>query len=88
MKAYIKQRTLDEARYITENQVTIRKTAQVFGLSKSTVHNDLSRRLRKYDAVLYESVKKILDKNFDEKHIRGGMSTKQKYESKDVEKSL
>jgi len=80
MKTYIKERTLQVAKYISETQHTIRKTAQVFNLSKSTVHNDLSKRLRKVDEKMYETVKKILEQNFEEKHLRGGMSTKKKYE--------
>lgn len=79
MKAYIKERTLQVAEYIVDTQQTIRKTAKVFNLSKSTVHNDLSRRLEKIDKNKFEQVKKILDINFSEKHIRGGMSTKEKY---------
>lgn len=79
MKAYIKERTLQVAEYIVDTQQTIRKTAKVFNLSKSTVHNDLSKRLEKIDKNKFEQVKKILDTNFSEKHIRGGMSTKEKY---------
>ncbi len=80
MRTHIKERTLQVAAYIEETEDTIRKTAQVFNLSKSTVHNDLSKRLRKYDEKQYERVQKILDKNFSEKHIRGGESTKRRYE--------
>lgn len=80
MKTYIKERTLQVAKHITETEDTIRKTAQIFGLSKSTVHNDLSKRLKKVDGKMYDDVQKILDKNFSEKHIRGGESTKHKYE--------
>ncbi len=80
MKAYIKKRTIEMAEYLTKTEDTIRGTAKVFGLSKSTVHNDLSKRLRKVDVVLYEKVHTILDKNFEEKHIRGGEATKHKYE--------
>ena len=83
MKAYIKERTLQEARYITSTQETIRQTAKVFNQSKSTVHNDLSKRLKGMDKDMYERVKKLLDQNFSEKHIRGGQSTKQKYESRE-----
>ena len=80
MKPYIKERTLQVAQHISETRDTIRKTAQVFNLSKSTVHNDLSKRLKSVDKKMYEEVQKILDVNFSEKHIRGGMSTKRKYE--------
>ena len=85
MKPYIKERTLEVARHISETQDTIRKTAKIFGLSKSTVHNDLSKRLQKVDKQMYENVQKILDHNFAEKHIRGGMSTKHKHENKNRE---
>ncbi len=85
MKPYIKERTLEVARHISQTQDTIRKTAKIFGLSKSTVHNDLSKRLKKVDEKMYEDVQKILDNNFAEKHIRGGMSTKRKYEQKERE---
>lgn len=80
MKAYIKERTLQVANYISGTQKTIRQTAKVFHLSKSTVHNDLAKRLAQVDPALYEDVKKILDKNFEEKHIRGGQATKSKYQ--------
>lgn len=67
------------ANYIIEEESTIRKTALVFGLSKSTVHNDVSNKLPKINRILYRVVKKILNKNFEEKHIRGGQATKLKY---------
>ena len=80
MNLNIKERTMEEARYIKDTEQTIRKTAQVFGLSKSTVHMDMSKRLKNFDGQMYDDVKKILDKNFAEKHIRGGDATKKKYE--------
>lgn len=67
------------AHYIVDNNSTIRKTAKYFDISKSTVHNDVSNKLKSYNLELYYLVKKILDKNFTEKHIRGGESTKNKY---------
>lgn len=79
MDSYIKERTLLVANHIKESGDTIRKTAQVYGISKSTVHNDLSKRLKFYNVKLYYDVQKVLDKNFAEKHIRGGMTTKTKY---------
>ncbi len=84
MKAYIKERTIQTANYIIETNNTIRQTAEVFNLSKSTVHNDLSKRLQKIDTKLMGQVQKVLDKNFSEKHIRGGLSTKRKYENSSV----
>lgn len=86
MKAYIKERTLEIAKHIKETEDTIRATAKIYNLSKSTVHNDLSKRLKYYDSGLYRCVQKILDKNFEEKHIRGGLATQQKYKEKELEK--
>ena len=68
------------ARFIIDNNTTIRYTAKVFDISKSTVHNDISNRLKIYNESLYLEVQKVLKKNFSEKHIRGGLSTKKKYE--------
>ncbi len=79
MKSYIKQRTLEVGRYIATSHETIRNTAKVFNLSKSTVHNDLQKHLKKIDSKMYEQVQKILDQHFEEKHIKGGQSTKNKY---------
>lgn len=73
------KRTLNYAWYIVENNTTIRATAKHFGVAKSTVHYDLKNRLKYYDKNLYLQVKKILQNNFNEKHIRGGLATKQKY---------
>lgn len=84
MKAYIKERTLSVAGYILKTKNTIRETAKVFNLSKSTVHNDLSKRLIRVDKKLYGEVKKLLDLNFSEKHLRGGNSTKMKYQKEKV----
>lgn len=81
MKAYIKERTLQVAKHIADTEDTIRQTAKIFNLSKSTVHNDLSKRLQRVDSEMFERVKEVLDKNFEEKHIRGGQATKQKYEA-------
>lgn len=72
-------RTINYATYIVENGATIRATAKRFGVAKSTVHYDLKNRLKLYDKNLYLQVKKVLQNNFNEKHIRGGMATKQKY---------
>ena len=69
------------ADYILENNATIRTTAKVFGYSKSTVHNDVSNKLKKSNFNLYKKVKTILENNFSEKHIRGGNATKKKYEN-------
>lgn len=80
MKSYIKERTLEVAEHIAQTEDTVRKTAEIYHLSKSTVHNDMSSRLEKLDREMYEQVQKVMQKNFAEKHIRGGQSTKEKFE--------
>ena len=75
----IKQRILKEANYIAETNATVRQTAQVFHFSKSTVHFDVAERLKSIDKDLYKKVKKVLEKNLSERHIRGGLATKRKY---------
>ena len=67
------------ARYMLEHQATVRTTAQRFGISKSTVHKDVTQALRRINPSLYDQVKTILDKNKDERHLRGGEATKKKY---------
>ncbi len=76
------ERVLMLANHILSTGDTIRKTAKIFSLSKSTVHNDVSKRLYKIDKVLYLKVQQILDLNFAQKHIRGGEATKRKYAQK------
>lgn len=76
------QRSVILARYIIENSATVRATAKIFGISKSTVHKDLTERLRKENPKLFKEVRKILDVNKSERHIRGGLATKKKYEDK------
>ncbi len=66
--------------YIIENRTTVRAAAKKFGISKSTVHKDVSERLKKENPALYAQVKDILEINKQERHIRGGMATKLKYE--------
>lgn len=65
--------------YIIENRTTVRAAAKQFGISKSTVHKDVSERLKKEDPTLYRQVKDILEINKQERHIRGGLATKRKY---------
>ena len=79
MKPYIEERVLNLAKYITKEETTIRDTAKRFGISKSTVHLDLRKRLPKLDRDLYEEVDAILNTNLSERHIRGGMATKERY---------
>ena len=79
MKEYIEKRVLDIANYIIESGATVRKTADVFKVSKSTVHKDVSERLEEIDSGTWQNVKNVLDKNKSERHIRGGIATKIKY---------
>lgn len=79
MNKYISDRVTDEANYIIKTNKTIREVADVFGVSKSTVHNDIRKRLLEIDKKLYEKVSNILEYHIDIKHIRGGESTKRKF---------
>lgn len=79
MKGIVEQRAVELAEYIVENKATVRSAAKKFGISKSTVHIDVSQRLKKLNPSLYNDVRKILDINKAERHIRGGMATKQKF---------
>ena len=79
---YLKERVIMFGNYIAENGATVRQTAQKFGYSKSTVHKDVSERLRDFSPSLYEETSAVLAKNKAERHLRGGMATKRKYESK------
>ena len=73
------KRIVGEAEYIISTGATVRQTAKVFHFSKSTVHKDVTERLKKIDFQFYKKVKKILDKNLSERHIRGGEATRKKY---------
>ena len=77
---YIKQRVLTLADYICEQNATVRDAAKRFGVSKSTVHKDVSERLEQINPYIFKKVRKVLDKNKAERHIRGGRPTKQKFE--------
>ena len=79
MKGYIEERAIKMAEYIVENSATVRQTAKVFGISKSTVHKDITERLVHINPSLASEARKILDVNKAERHIRGGMATKQKF---------
>lgn len=76
---YIAERAVKEAEYIVGTGATVRACANHFGISKSTVHKDMAERLKDIDASLYAGVRRVLDKNLSERHIRGGMATRQKY---------
>ena len=82
MKELIVQRTLNEARYILQHKCTVRDAAKIFFISKSTLHKDVTVRLRYVDKRMYEEVKKVLDYNLAQRHLRGGNATKKMYESK------
>ena len=75
----IEERAINLAHYIIETKETVRSTAKIFGISKSTVHKDVSERLLKINPALAKEVRKILEENKAERHIRGGMATKMKY---------
>ena len=75
----MEQRARDLAVYIIEHQTTIRATARHFGISKYTEHTDLTERLEKVNHGLYVQVKQVLEVNKAERHIRGGMATREKY---------
>jgi len=79
MRENIKERVLETAEYIIEKQATVRSAAQAIGVSKSTVHSDMTVRLPHLDGGAYKMVKAILDKNREERHLRGGEKTRQKY---------
>ncbi|MEA4828063.1 sporulation transcriptional regulator SpoIIID [Clostridium sp. JNZ J1-5] len=81
MKDYIEERVLEVARYIIESKATIRKTAKVFGVSKSTIHKDMTERLPKINPQVAKEAKDVLDLNKSERHIRGGKATKMKYKT-------
>ena len=87
MKGYVEERAIELAEYIIENKATVRFTAKKFGISKSTVHKDVSQRLRYLSPALYIQVKEILDYNKAQRHLRGGIATKNKYLRKQREKS-
>ena len=79
MKTDIEERACDLAIYIIENKATVRSAAKHFGISKSTVHKDLSERLPNINKTMYRQVKEILEINKAERHIRGGLATRRKY---------
>ena len=80
MKVQPNDRAIILGQYILENKSTVRAAAKQFGISKSTVHKDVSERLPKIRPQLYIPVKEILEQNKQERHIRGGLATKKKYE--------
>ena len=81
MKSHIEQRAVIIAKYILEKQATVRQTAKVFGVSKSTIHKDMTERLPKINPSIAEQTQNILELNKAERHIRGGKATKLKYKA-------
>ena len=79
MYSSIEERACDLAAYIIENKATVRTAAAIFGVSKSTVHKDVTERLRRVQPALYAQVRALLDRNKAERHIRGGLATRRKY---------
>ena len=79
MKDYIEERAVEIAGYIIETKATVRQAAKKFGISKSTVHKDCSDRLTEINPGLAAEVRQVLDKNKSERHIRGGLATREKY---------
>lgn len=81
MRDYIEERAVEIANYIIEHKATVRQAAKKFGISKSTVHKDITQTLKRVNRTLYKEVKSVLDQNKQERHIRGGEATKKKYQN-------
>lgn len=79
MKEYIEERAMEIANYIIDTNATVRQTAKQFGISKSTVHKDVTERLVQINPFLANEARKVLDVNKSERHIRGGLATREKY---------
>lgn len=79
MSDYIENRVKEAAKYIIDSKATIRKTAKVFGVSKSTIHKDITERLPKINSLIAEEAQKVINDNLSKRHIRGGEATKLKY---------
>ena len=79
MKEYIEQRAIEIASYIIDNNATVRQAAKSCGISKSTVHKDMSERMLMINPTIAKDVRKVLDVNKSERHIRGGLATREKY---------
>ena len=81
MKDYIRKRVQEVARYIYETKATVREAAEIYGVSKSTIHKDVTERLKKIDPRMARRVKQVLEYNKAERHIRGGEATRRKYKN-------
>lgn len=82
VRGYIEERTIQLAKFISTRRCTVRDAAKEFGISKSTVHKDVTEKLCHFDPDLFEEVRKILDINKAERHLRGGEATRVKYQAK------
>lgn len=88
MQNYIRKRAVRIAQHILNTSDTVRQTAQVFGISKSTVHKDVSERLPRINEAMAEQVKTILERNKAERHLRGGEATRKKYATSSLEHTM
>jgi len=88
LKSHIEERAIIVAKYILEKNTTVRQTAKTFGVSKSTIHKDVTERLEEINPSLAQEVKKVLEKNKSERHIRGGLATKKKYQKESSKNNL
>jgi putative DeoR family transcriptional regulator (stage III sporulation protein D) len=79
LKTYIEERAVEVANFIISSNATVRETAKKFGISKSTVHKDVTERLIKINPTLASEARRVLEINKSERHIRGGLATKEKY---------
>lgn len=84
LKGYIEERAVEIANYIIEENATVRQTAKKFGISKSTVHKDVTERLIQINPGLAREARKVLDVNKSERHIRGGLATREKYQHQHI----
>lgn len=84
MNDLVEERAIQLAEYIIATKATVRHAAKKFGISKSTVHTDVSRRLLLIDKDLADKVRVVLDENKSQRHIRGGMATREKYKAKNL----
>ena len=81
MYYFADERIIKEAEFLLKTNGTVRSTAKKFGVSKSTVHSDVTKKLKDIDEALYEKVKELLFINLSERHVRGGMATRKKYKT-------
>ena len=82
MRSDVDSRAIVLGEFIIENNATVRAAAKVFKISKSTVHKDVTERLKRHDPELFKEVKVVLERNKEERHIRGGLATREKYKEK------